>query len=67
MDTKHDRLERLKMMATVFEGDAALFWAGRMSECVRDVMNSTPTGISERLWLLERCTDEYDNIIMKRT
>jgi hypothetical protein len=66
MNDKNYTMEFFRMTATTFEGDKALYWAGRMAQSVRMVTGSTPLTLSKNLKLLEQCTDEYDKIIFER-
>jgi hypothetical protein len=52
--------------STSFDGDIALFWAGRMSEVVYRMNNCRVMDMSECMQLLYRCKVSYDQEIFRR-
>jgi hypothetical protein len=46
-------------------GDEALFWAGKMSDCVDGLEKSNLFGVSHWFSMLSRSKREYDRIIME--
>lgn len=50
-----------------FDGDLALFWAGRLSISANNVIRCAPINLSENLKLLDMCRKMYDEIIFSRT
>ena len=49
-----------------FDGDKALFWAGRMSMLVRTLEESQLCVASKYVTLISLCATEYDKIIFAR-
>lgn len=49
-----------------FEGDLALFWAGRMSMVAQNLYVCTAIDLTPMLSLLKQCSDMYDSIIYGR-
>ena len=66
MNSVEETMESFRSLADTFKGDKAMFWSGRMSMMVRQVLHSTPKDLLFTLSVLERCTDEYDQIIEDR-
>lgn len=48
-----------------FDGDLALFWAGRMSIAAGMVVRSDALRLSAAIELLDECRERYDTIIFK--
>lgn len=66
-NTTADTYEKWFESAGKFEGDLALFWAGRLSVAAGMVSNSRPSQLSDSCWLLDVARREYDRIIIDRT
>jgi len=54
-------------MAKGFDGDKALFWAGRMSMVIDMMNHASINQLSRLMELLLNCKRRYDGIITKRT
>ena len=48
-----------------FDGDLALFWAGRMSIAAGMVVRSGALRLSAAIELLDKCRERYDTIIFE--
>ena len=53
-------------MAKKFDGDKALFWAGRMSIVIGMMDQASVTDLSRLMELLLKCRRRYDTIITER-
>lgn len=49
-----------------FDGDIALFWAGKMSTVTSFIVGGGVTNLSSNIQLLKSCKDAYDNEIFSR-
>lgn len=65
-DGNKETMRRWEDAADKFDGDKALFWAGRMSMCVGSLMKSDLMSISYFMDLLNSVRHKYDNEIMKQ-
>ena len=52
--------------AEKFDGDLALFWAGRMSMAAGMVLKSKPGSLTDTCKILDLARTEYDRIIFER-
>jgi hypothetical protein len=66
LDSKHT-FEAWKGKAAAFEGNKALFWAGRMSILVATIEKRPLGGSVGALELLFEVRREYDDEIIRRT
>jgi len=62
-----DIIRRFRSDAEKFDGDKALFWAGRMSNMIGEISHATPCQFSKLFVVLDVCKQEYDRIIFGRT
>ena len=58
-----EMIERWEREAEQFDGDQALFWAGRMSIAAGMVARSDARWLSAAIELLNECRERYDAII----
>ena len=60
-----EMIERWERDAERFDGDQALFWAGRMSIAAEMVVRSDARRLSASIELLNECRERYDAIIFE--
>ena len=56
-------IELWKNDAKLFDGDLAMFWAGRMSIAAGIVVRSAAVQLSSAIELLDDCREMYDAIV----
>ena len=60
-----ETIELWERDAERFDGDLALFWAGRMSIAAGMVVRSGAQSLSSAIELLDDCRERYDEVIFK--
>ena len=60
-----ETIELWERDAERFDGDKALFWAGRMSWAAGIVVRSDALRLSVAIKLLDDCRERYDEVIFK--
>ena len=60
-----ETIELWERDAELFDGDRALFWAGRMSIAAGMVVRSDARRLSAAIELLNECRERYDAIIFE--
>ena len=60
-----ETIELWERDAELFDGDQALFWAGRMSIAAGMVVRSDALRLSAAIELLDDCRERYDAIIFE--
>ena len=60
-----ETIELWERDAERFDGDLALFWAGRMSIAAGMVVRSDALRLSAAIALLDECRERYDTIIFE--
>ena len=60
-----ETIELWERDAERFDGDLALFWAGRMSIAAGMVVRSDALRLSAAIELLDQCRERYDTIIFE--
>ena len=60
-----ETIELWERDAELFDGDLALFWAGRMSIAAGMVVRSDALRLSAAIELLDDCRERYDEVIFE--
>ena len=60
-----ETIELWERDAELFDGDQALFWAGRMSIAAGMVVRSDARRLSAAIELLDDCRERYDGVIFR--
>lgn len=59
-DHNHELMQEWKTEFEAFEGDKALFWAGKMSISIGALISAQPLNISSIIHLLGKVKEAYD-------
>ena len=60
-----ETIELWERDAELFDGDLALFWAGRMSIAAGMVVRADVCRLSAAIELLNECRERYDGVILR--
>lgn len=61
--TMYDDFKIWKEEEDSFDGDLRLYWAGKMADVVDALYNARPVNISDIIYLLDSCKNEYNELI----
>jgi hypothetical protein len=63
---KYEAMAEYRKELGNFQGDKALFWAGRMAQTIKVMTSCSPLRLSGYIELLDLLREEYDRIIFSR-